>query len=382
MTTDTKLAFAHPEERAEASAGADPRDRISSARSCGRGRYRRLSEGTRAKSSGCASTSWSRCARRRRRLDDDVDRILSYDRITEAIADELAAERLNLLETLAERVAERILAEPQAMRAFIRIEKLDVGPYALGVEIVRSRAEVPLRVEGDAVHPLVVYLDNATLAAPDLSARLDALLAPGTACHLLRRPARFAAPGHRPQTDPAPGGPAGDRTERLGAWARAIRAAWWWPAAPRSTGRSNAADRSSGRRRNWCWMRSMGRKTQRSGGAGAVAGRRDGGRGADGSRRCCIAGGKPRSGDPRLILPPCQALRPSGIPEPHDLLATPGAIGRCPPGGGACRWRGGPLWFAQVERLQRGHTPAGGSGGRGRGGADGHCPPRAPISPG
>jgi hypothetical protein len=58
-------------------------------------------------------------------------------------------------------VAERILAEPQSMRAFIRIEKLDVGPYALGVEIVRSRAEVPLRDEGEAVHPLVVYLDNA-----------------------------------------------------------------------------------------------------------------------------------------------------------------------------------------------------------------------------
>ena len=57
-----------------------------------------------------------------------------------------AAERLNLLETLAEKVAERLLAEPAAMRVFVRIEKLDVGPYALGVEIVRSRAEVPVRV--------------------------------------------------------------------------------------------------------------------------------------------------------------------------------------------------------------------------------------------
>ena len=81
-------------------------------------------------------------------LNDDVDRILSYDRITESIADELAAERLNLLETLAERVAERILAEPQAMRAFVRIEKLDIGPYKLGVEIVRSRAEAALKVVG------------------------------------------------------------------------------------------------------------------------------------------------------------------------------------------------------------------------------------------
>ena len=41
---------------------------------------------------------------------DDVDRILSYDRVTEAIDAELGAERLNLLETLAARVAERIQA--------------------------------------------------------------------------------------------------------------------------------------------------------------------------------------------------------------------------------------------------------------------------------
>ena len=29
MTSDIRLAFAHPEDRAEATAGADPRDRIS-----------------------------------------------------------------------------------------------------------------------------------------------------------------------------------------------------------------------------------------------------------------------------------------------------------------------------------------------------------------
>ena len=51
-------------------------------------------------------------------LQDDVDRILSYDRITEAISAALAEERLNLLETLSERVAARVLLEPQAMRVF------------------------------------------------------------------------------------------------------------------------------------------------------------------------------------------------------------------------------------------------------------------------
>jgi 7,8-dihydroneopterin aldolase/epimerase/oxygenase len=180
--TDIELAFAHPEDRAEASQGANPRDRISlrdhlveadiGAFQQERGHKQRLRFNVVVEVRPVTEP-----------LEDDVDRILSYDRITEAIAAELAAERLNLLETLAERVAERILAEPAAMRAFIRIEKLDIGPYALGVEIVRSRAERPVQRAGadgdEAVHPLVVYLDNPGIAAPDLSARLDALQARG-----------------------------------------------------------------------------------------------------------------------------------------------------------------------------------------------------------
>ena len=54
-------------------------------------------------------------------IKDDVDRILSYDRITEAINASLSEDRLNLLETLAELVAERILTEPQAQRVFVRM---------------------------------------------------------------------------------------------------------------------------------------------------------------------------------------------------------------------------------------------------------------------
>jgi dihydroneopterin aldolase len=71
--------------------------------------------------------------------DDDVDKVVSYDTITEAIEAEIAAERINLLETLAERVATRVLADPRAARVFVRLEKLDRIPGALGVEIVRSR---------------------------------------------------------------------------------------------------------------------------------------------------------------------------------------------------------------------------------------------------
>lgn len=178
MSSDTTLAFAHPEERAEASAGADPRDRISlrdhvveaeiGAFQKERGQKQRLRFNVVVEVRPAPQP-----------LEDDVDRILSYDRITEEIANALATSRLNLLETLAEQIAERILAEPQAMRVFVRIEKLDVGPYALGVEIVRSRAEMPLRIEGDAVHPLLVYFGNQSLADPALPARIDALLARG-----------------------------------------------------------------------------------------------------------------------------------------------------------------------------------------------------------
>lgn len=177
-TSDITLAFAHPEERAEASAGAAPRDRISL-----RDHVVEADIGAFQKERGLKQRLRFNVVVEVRPapvpLDDDVDRILSYDRITETIAEALAAERLNLLETLAEKVAERLLAEPAAMRVFVRIEKLDVGPYALGVEIVRSRAEVPVRVEGAAVHPLVVWLDNATIAAPDLTQRLDALIGRG-----------------------------------------------------------------------------------------------------------------------------------------------------------------------------------------------------------
>ena len=201
MTTDIRLAFAHPEERAEASASADPRDRISL-----RDHVVEVDIG---------AFQQERGQRQRVRFDvvvevrphpaplqDDVDRILSYDRITESIAAELASERLNLLETLAERVAERILAEPQAMRAFVRIEKLDRGPGALGVEIVRSRAEVPVRAADDAsaLHPVVVFFDNASLASPDLSVRLDALQQRGAPVILTVGLPDMARPqtGHRP----------------------------------------------------------------------------------------------------------------------------------------------------------------------------------------
>lgn len=183
MTTDIRLAFEHPEERAAATAPSTPHDRIS------------LRDHIREAEIGAFQAERGRTQRLcfnvvvevrppRAPLDDDVDRILSYDTITEAIDAELSAERLNLLETLAERIAERILLAPQALRVFVRVEKLDRGPGALGVEIVRSRGQAPLRpvTEEDtdlAPHPTVVMLSNAAIASGRLTGWIDALEASG-----------------------------------------------------------------------------------------------------------------------------------------------------------------------------------------------------------
>lgn len=176
MSKDIHLAFAHPGERAaDTWSGDDLPDRISlrdyiveveiGAFQAERGTTQRVQFNVVVEVGRSAAAA------------DDVDKILSYDRVTEAIDAALAEERLNLLETLAERVAELILAEPQAQRVFVRIEKIDRGPYALGVEIVRSHGAeagsgAPVL---DAPAPLIVHLGNRAIAAPALKAFLDEL---------------------------------------------------------------------------------------------------------------------------------------------------------------------------------------------------------------
>lgn len=177
MTSDIHEAFAHPDVRARATQDHDtPPDRISlrdhiveveiGAFQAERGTTQRVSFNVVVEVAPILDP-----------IDDDVDRILSYDKVTEAIAAALAHERLNLLETLAARVAELILNEPQALRVFVRIEKLDRGPGALGVEIVRSKDALPGvgAAPEDAPHPRVVYLAQSALEA-DVTARIDALL--------------------------------------------------------------------------------------------------------------------------------------------------------------------------------------------------------------
>ncbi|WP_375690459.1 dihydroneopterin aldolase [Pseudooceanicola sp. LIPI14-2-Ac024] len=179
MSDRISQAFGHPLARAIALSGEDPLDRISlrdhvaeveiGAFQSERGHTQRL-----------RFNIVVEVARSDSAAEDDVDRILSYDTLTEAIAAELHAERLNLLETLAERVALRVLHEPLAVRVYVRIEKLDRGPGALGVEIVRSRDDAPLAAEAPAEapqHPVVVHLSGAAVQAAELSGWLDRYVA-------------------------------------------------------------------------------------------------------------------------------------------------------------------------------------------------------------
>ena len=141
MTSDIRLAFAHPEERSVASAGAAPRDRISL-----RDHVVEVEIGAFQKERGHTQRVMFNVVVEVRPapapLDDDVDKILSYDRITEAIAAELSAERLNLLETLAERVGERIVPLRRALGR--PVEQRDIGD----VEPVDGRRPA-LRYRGD-----------------------------------------------------------------------------------------------------------------------------------------------------------------------------------------------------------------------------------------
>ena len=197
MPSEIRLAFSHPSERAAATAVDAPLDRISV-----RDHIVAVEIGAFQAERGVTQRICFNIVVEVRpqtdALDDDVDRILSYDKVTEAIAFELAAERLNLLETLAERVADRILIEPQAIRVFVRIEKLDRGPGALGVEIVRARAPASAVagavLDEDTPHPELVYLSNAAIASDHLSSWIDQLEAMGRPLIFCVGPADTAAP--------------------------------------------------------------------------------------------------------------------------------------------------------------------------------------------
>ena len=78
---------------------------------------------------------------------DELNRVVDYERVARSVRDVVAAGHIQLVETLAERLAEMCLADERVELARIRVEKLDVFADAgsVGVEVERRRATCPLR---------------------------------------------------------------------------------------------------------------------------------------------------------------------------------------------------------------------------------------------
>ena len=75
------------------------------------------------------------------KIEDRLDQVVDYAEITQRIRDIVAAGHINLIETLAERIAETSFVDPRVKTARVRVEKLHALPGAesAGVEIERER---------------------------------------------------------------------------------------------------------------------------------------------------------------------------------------------------------------------------------------------------
>jgi len=80
---------------------------------------------------------------------DAIAEVPSYDDLVGAVRAVVAAGHINLVETMAERIAERCLADKRIVSVLVRVEKLERGPASVGVEIVRPRTAVSA---GDLPH--------------------------------------------------------------------------------------------------------------------------------------------------------------------------------------------------------------------------------------
>ncbi len=73
-------------------------------------------------------------------LDDKLANAVNYQQVVDEVRRIVAAGHVNLVETLAERIAAACLADRRVLRARVRVEKLDVFADAasVGVEIERD----------------------------------------------------------------------------------------------------------------------------------------------------------------------------------------------------------------------------------------------------
>jgi len=77
-------------------------------------------------------------------LSDNIGNVVCYEEITTAVRAVCACDHTNLVETLAEEIAQVCLVHTQVRSARVRVEKLDVfeDAFSVGVEIERFNPEV------------------------------------------------------------------------------------------------------------------------------------------------------------------------------------------------------------------------------------------------
>ena len=75
----------------------------------------------------------------------DMRDIYSYDIISDGIRMLIAAGHVDLVETLAEQIAELLLGDPRVVSATVQVTKLDTGSGHVGVAIERTRDTLPVR---------------------------------------------------------------------------------------------------------------------------------------------------------------------------------------------------------------------------------------------
>lgn len=73
---------------------------------------------------------------------EDMSHVFSYDVILDGIRTIVASGHVQLVEALAEQVAAHVLQDTRVMRITVRVEKLELGPGGVGVEVERTRKEM------------------------------------------------------------------------------------------------------------------------------------------------------------------------------------------------------------------------------------------------
>ncbi|TJW10948.1 MAG: hypothetical protein E5W82_18800 [Mesorhizobium sp.] len=125
---------------------------------------------------------------------EDMRHVFSYDIIMDGIRTIVARGHIQLSEALAEQVATHILENPRVVRVTVRVEKLELGPGGVGVEIERKRQSTrrsvasgsagrkdrsavsqPRQQRPDVIRPTIVKLGGSTAHATEMESWIAAL---------------------------------------------------------------------------------------------------------------------------------------------------------------------------------------------------------------